>query len=139
MSPTNGEAEITGDFYEGAYGPSIIIALASPRAAEQLKAVVLHVSGGSGPLDLENQPSVQLCHGLRIRMTMGDNTEKVLAQVGDSPAFEWSCPSEVWREVVEMLDPFIAGKNGHQYLNDGVLDDALIEATHGEGHQVQCD
>lgn len=43
-----------------------------------------------------------------------------------------SAPQDGWSRNAGLLEPFVAGKTGHQYLTSEASDAALIEVSHGE-------
>jgi hypothetical protein len=127
---------ITGGFDErGAYGPTIVLQLASLAGVAWLRQLFLDVAEGMRRPELSEQAEVQLIniHGLRLGIATPD-TERELAKVGDGAAFVWDCSSERWRTHSALLDPFLEGRSGHQYLTSEGVDDALLEVSFGESH-----
>jgi hypothetical protein len=47
-------------------------------------------------------------------------------------AFLWQCDDDEWQTNAELLDPFVAGRTGHQYLTRAGVDDAVVEISFGE-------
>ncbi|MDE3095458.1 MAG: hypothetical protein KGK07_05570 [Chloroflexota bacterium] len=49
-------------------------------------------------------------------------------------AFIWRCTSDAWLNLVDLLEPFVNDRRGHQYLTSEVDDDALVEVSLHETH-----
>ena len=127
---------IEGDFYEGAFGPSILLILTSRESIAFLRAIF--EDRAAAPIgtvvSLVEQP------GVRIGAALG---ELLLCRVSRRPGkhlvrdeydrFVWSCTADEWETMSLQLEPFL-GQPGHQYLTDEVADDALIEVSYGEDH-----
>lgn len=48
--------------------------------------------------------------------------------------FRWCASSEGWAYEAGLLDPFVEGRSGHQYLTREGVDAALVEVSFLEPH-----
>jgi hypothetical protein len=129
---------ILGDYGPGAYGPTIVLKLASPAAAGWLRDLLLARAAGREPLDLVSQPDVQITNveALVLRTVPAADGRCRLYRAGESSRFTWECTSDGWRALAFLIEPFVAGERGHQYLTSEHADDALIEVSHDEPNVV---
>jgi hypothetical protein len=133
MSDSDHEQRLIGSFDVGAYGPTIFMVLPSREAVVWLKALFLSMTGYDGSRDLLSEPGVEVrgIERFELRRTSADSERHLLRQ-GDAAAFVWSATDDVWRRNSELLDPFVDGQSGHQYLTSEGVDDALVEISFGE-------
>ena len=124
------EPFIIADFYQGGYGPTVLVKLMSHEAVEWLHEAVLAVASGA-PLDLQNQPRVSLTNisAFHLRRV---NSDSVAQLVVSENGVDFACTREKWIELAGLLEPFLEGRKGHQYLNSSGTDDAVIEVSYGE-------
>jgi hypothetical protein len=127
---------IEGDYFAGAYGPSILLILVSPEAAQWLKVLFdgLADQGTGASVELTGMPEVTIGAAL---------TDLTLSVVDDAPtrhlvrsrdgSVRWSCTSEEWRTAGQLVEPLI-DHPGHQYLTSEIDDDAIVEVSRGEEH-----
>lgn len=128
---------ITGDYYLGADGPTIILFPRSRDAVEWLASLFEEAKGSTTPRDLLNDPSVHIT-GLESLSLVGRASGPAI-QVrkigqGSKPSFEWSATKEGWETCSGLLEPFLRGKTGHQYFDYEGIHDATIEVSFGEDH-----
>jgi hypothetical protein len=127
---------LEGDFYEGAYGPSILLVLTSREAVSWLRAIfdALASANIGAALRLDNQPGVHIGAALTaLRLHVVRRTpDRHLIQLPDG-SFDWSCTADEWQTASLMLEPLLEHV-GHQYLTSEGDDDALIEVSYGEDH-----
>jgi hypothetical protein len=127
---------IEGDFYDGAFGPSILLVLTSQESIGWLRAVFEDLAAApiGTVVSLVEQPRVRIGAAL---------TELLLSRAARQPnkhlvreaygRFVWTCTSDEWETMSLMLEPFLE-QPGHQYLTVENADDALIEVSYGEDH-----
>jgi len=128
------DSTILWDFYPGAYGPSILVELPDLAAVALLRRILVRVAATGSPIDLNNEPRMRLKNIANLKLVLATQpSRKTLSSTGD-PLFVWSCTAEQWRAHAALLDPFLDGHVGHQYLSAEGVDDALIEVSFGEHH-----
>ncbi len=127
---------LEGDFYEGAFGPSILLVLTTRESITWLRTLFDDLA--AAPIGTV----VSLVHQSEVSLgaAVGD---LLLSRVSRKPGknlvretydrFVWSCTSEEWQTSSLLLEPFLE-RSGHQYLTDEVVDDALIEVSYREAH-----
>jgi hypothetical protein len=130
------EPFIEGDFYEGAFGPSILLILTSAEAISWLRKLVEDLATGAvgTEVSLVSQPRVQIGAALDdLRLCLVDRkpAKHLVREAYDR--FVWRCTSGEWEAIGLMLEPLL-DQPGHQYLTLEGVDDALIEVSFGEGH-----
>lgn len=119
----------------GAYGPMIVMQLASEAAVGWFKQLILDVADGLREPDLGELQEVHLVNFNRLRLTLAlPDATRELFRLGDASGFLWSCSQERWHTNAALLDPFLTGQRGHQYMTSEKIDDALIEVSFGESH-----
>lgn len=138
--PESPENFIRGDFYAGAYGPTIILVLASVDACEYLHAVLLSLATeetASFVLTDDRRVRIQNIGSLKLSR-VPDSAEVVLRRSNAShpPSFDWAASASAWELSAGLLEPFCAGEAGHQYLTREHIDDALIEVSFGEHIEI---
>ena len=120
-------------FYPGAYGPSILVDLQDLDAVRQIAEIFERVAAGA-VVRLEDEPRMRLSNMTTLEMTLSTtDAHKTLWRTRNG-GFVWSCTTGQWRDHIDLLDPFLRGLRGHQYLTDESNDDALIEISFGERH-----
>lgn len=127
---------LEGDFYEGAFGPSILLILTSRDSITWLRALFNDLATGpvGTTVSLVNHPdaSIGAALGDLLLTRVAHRPEKHLVRE-QYDRFVWSCASDEWTTMSLLLEPFLE-RSGHQYLTDEVADDALIEVSFGEQH-----
>jgi hypothetical protein len=135
--PASGETEddpvlIIGDFYPGAYGPTIILFLKSIEAANWLRDVFEEVVRLPAPKLITNDPHMRVTGLTDLALVCrGEGPEIELRTAGrdDPPSFLWSATTNGWRHLIGLMGPFCDGHPGHQYLTREGIDDALVEVS----------
>ena len=127
---------LEGDFYEGAYGPSILLVLTSREAVQWLRTIFDDLARASvgAVTRLDSQPGVELGAALTaLELRRVEHTpDRHLVQARDG-SFTWSCTADEWRTASLMLEPLL-DRPGHQYLTSETHDDAIVEVSYGEHH-----
>jgi hypothetical protein len=113
----------------------IVMQIASEAAVAWLSQLFLDVAAGLKEPELSELPGVRLVDldGLRLTRALPDGARE-LVRLDDRSAFRWTCSQERWRTHAALLEPFLAGRVGHQYMTSENVDDALIEVSFGESH-----
>lgn len=129
---------VVGDFYAGAYGPTIILILMSPAAVGWFQEILRELGSGGPPKTLTSDSRVDVAHLDEIEMTTRSAGPPVSLKRGSGgkTVFVWSATSEGWLHLAELTQAFCVGEKGHHYLTDDKRDDALIELSFGE-HDAQ--
>jgi hypothetical protein len=128
---------IVGVYYQGARGPTIILKALSESSVEWLHGIFTRLAGGSDSgIDLVAMPEVSI-QGVRVL-----NLEQVAEQpdialqctsrASQGAEFRWVQDSLCWSHAAMLLEPFLSGKTGHQYLTQEGQDAALVEISFGE-------
>lgn len=134
--PGGGEPLAEIDFYDGAYGPSILLILTGKESIAWLRMIFESISAApvGTVIDLAELPQVRATGGLRnLVLSKAANEPRKRLVLEATGGFAWSCTSDEWRTMSLMLEPF-AVRSGHQYLTSEGLDDALVEVSYGEDH-----
>jgi hypothetical protein len=120
------------DYYQEAYGPTILIDTMSRDELLVVRTVFLNLAQGTIDIvNLTNLPGVTsmgLDAFLLRRVNSGDQGDKCLERKkGNRKRIEflWSLPSVEWFARVNLTDGF-TDEPGHHYLTDESIDDALV-------------
>ncbi|MCL2780140.1 MAG: hypothetical protein FWD74_01375 [Actinomycetia bacterium] len=102
------EPLIKGDFYESAFGPSVLLVLTSHGAVAWLRSTFdcLASQDLDGVFRLDAQPEVEL--GASIAEFLLFRVERTPLRHlagGSGGKFEWSCTAEEGRTAVLLLEP----------------------------------
>jgi hypothetical protein len=128
---------LEGDYYEGAFGPSILLIVTSLEGVDWLRAMFDRMADGSvdAVVSLLDQPRVAVGAALPgLRLVLVERApERHLVRATDG-CFTWSCTVDEWHTASLMLEPFADGQVGHQYMTSEIDDDAIIEISYGEDH-----
>jgi hypothetical protein len=114
---------LEGDFYEGAFGPSILLVLTSREAVAWLRSIFDGLARASigAVLRLDSQTGVEIgaaLTALELRR-VEHPPDRHLVQAPDG-SFTWSCTADEWQTVSLMLEPLLK-QSGHQYLTSESL------------------
>jgi hypothetical protein len=127
----------TGAFYQGAYGPTIVLKASSVRSAQWLHEVFMDLArGAKAVVDLSAEPEVMLSAVKSFRLQCVDEQPSAalrqISSAADGSDFEWFQDASHWHLAAGFLEPFVSGNTGHQYLTNEAKDDALVEVSFGE-------
>ena len=126
---------LAGDFYAGAYGPTIILIMSSPAAGAWLQGVFRELAHGGSARTLTAEPEVRIVNLGTIEMACRSGGPRVTLRhrydVTDK-SFVWSATAEGWLYLADLIQSLCDGGIGHQYLTEDRDDVALIELSSGE-------
>jgi hypothetical protein len=126
---------LVGDFYDGAYGPTIILIASLPAACAWLQEVFRELADGGPSRTLTTEPEVRFTNVEMIEMVRRPDGPRVTLRHSDDTAeksFVWSATAVGWLYLADLIQPLVDGGVGHQYLTDAKDDVALIELSSGE-------
>ncbi len=129
---------IVGDYYAGAYGPTIILILRSTASCVWLQRVFRDLGDNNSPRVLTSEPQARIVNVDIIEMRCQPDGPVVALRHpdnGSEKSFAWYATPDGWRYQADLIQPFCDGGSGHQYLTDDKDDVALIEVSFGE-HDV---
>lgn len=132
--------QIQVDYYQGAYGKTIRIAVHKLQKLIFLKKLFIHMSSENGfeveMADLENVVMTDL-RSLRLRQTSAEYALGRNLIMEASNDFIWSRSREGWSECADLVDGLITlGTSGHQYLTAENYDDAIIVLSFNEPNGI---
>lgn len=124
-----------GSFGTGAFGPTVVIELPTTFVAKWLHDTLLDLTPTEPARDLLAEGRVQLEGVKSFSLVCVQSRPEKRLQVSTGSNMTWAGTSEQWKETAALVEPFISGRRGHQYLTDEGIDDALIELSYGETHR----
>lgn len=138
IAGTTSENLIDGDYYQGSHGPTIRFNALSMAGVEWMHRVFAGLSDDKEEVvDLAAMPELAIQGVSRLMLMLVAEQPSVVLQVrshehsGDVEC-EWRQDSANWRRTAALLEPFLAGCTGHQYLTQEQRDAALVEFSFGE-------
>lgn len=128
---------LVGGFVEaGAYGPTILLQLQSLDAVQRLARAFRDTAQGSRSLEIAGEAGVRLDEIPRLELGLDDGIAGTrVTRNKDRPGFHWRGSPEGWRTRAQMLEPFLDGLAGHQYVEAVGPHDVLVEISYGESHR----
>jgi hypothetical protein len=126
---------LVGDFYAGAYGPTIILIIASPAACTWLQCVFRELGHGGSTRTLTAEPEVRIENLRAIEMVHRPDGPRVALRHRDNSgakSFVWSATAEGWLYLADLIQSLCDGGVGHHYLTEDKDDVAIIELSSGE-------
>lgn len=132
MSHSDRPPSIVGGFGDGAYGPTIFLKLESDAAVRWLHDLMLSMVNSTESRDLTSESIAQFRGIDRLELRSAFKAEKHLLRVRDRFSFLWCGSADYWRRTAGLLEPFLGGKTGHQYLTREGIDDAVLEVSFRE-------
>lgn len=69
-----------------------------------------------------------------FRLAVSDVSPEVALVAGGEGEYSWTCDGGGWAAIADLLEPFLAGRKGHQYLHHafGSLGEADVVISRGE-------
>jgi hypothetical protein len=135
QAPTTESALITGDFYKGTYGPTIILIASVSAACVWLQNIFRELANGGRNRMLTTEPEVRFTNVESIEMVCRPGGAPVALSRrddGTERSFVWSATRDGWHYLAELIQPLCDGGVGHHYLAERKDDVALIELSVGE-------
>jgi hypothetical protein len=127
-------AKIRGTLGLGAYGPTLRLELHGRDAVAWLRDRFLLMRNTVTPEILTDRPEVSIRDQVTLELVLaGAKQEKRLVRVHEEKRLRWMCTADEWLTNALLLDPFLRGRSGHQYLTNEGIDDVLVEVSFGEG------
>lgn len=129
---------ILGDFYHGAYGPTIILKAQTLLGVDWFLRVLVRLSRDEeATFDLASMPELQIdgIDELRVETVAVQPDIPLTRTVGcsyEDAGFLWRQDTLRWAHASMLIEPLLKGRPGHQYLTNEGRDAALIEFSHGE-------
>lgn len=133
---------IVGDFYHGAYGPTILLEAQSVQGVDWFLRMLVKLSRDEqANFDLASMPELRIegVDELKVETVpvQPDNPLTRTAGSGyDDASFLWRQDTLRWAHASMLIEPLLKGRPGHQYLTSEGRDAALIEFSHGEDLEV---
>lgn len=125
-----GEILLVGEYGNGAYGPTIMLQLVSEESVVWLRSLFFRLIQAAISIELAEEPCVDLYQIRRLSMRCG-SPDRHLVRSG-TDAFDWIGDSAYWEDCAALMEPFISGQSGHQYLTSEAVDDALVQVSYRE-------
>jgi hypothetical protein len=126
---------LIGDFYAGAYGPTIVLAMTSPAACEWLMRLFRDLAELGRPRLFTVEPEVRVANVHAIKMVRRPTGPPVSLHKDTNDgqeSFVWSATEDGWLHSRDLVQSLCEVGSGHQYMNDERDDVALIELSLGE-------
>jgi hypothetical protein len=125
---------IAGGLHAGADGPAMLLHCSSIEGVRLLRSTFLAVAAGKDPGDIVAPASVRLdgVMSLRLRRTLDPPTKRLRIDDGD---VLWTTTATEWVSMATLLEGFLDGHSGHQYLTNEGSNDADVEVSFGEAHK----
>ena len=137
---------MTLDYYEGAYGPTLRFYAREPALLHSLREVFLALAEGKAHEfhlnDMQFVRPLSSVGALVLRIASNEEISGEYLRIESRPSqgvsVFWSGPTEYWQRCVGLIEGMInfAPKPCHQYFNEEVADDALIELDFLEGYDT---
>jgi hypothetical protein len=123
------------DYYQGAYGPTIFVVFRDSVAIQRFIHLLRSVPASTEPVHLAEVSAIAMTGVGDVEMlAVRSPARRSVARVDDAPVrFRWVGSQDEWETRAQLLEPFLDGRPGHQYLSNET-DDALIEVSFGEAH-----
>jgi hypothetical protein len=134
----SGSDHIQVDYYDGAYGPTILIIANQQSSRLAIRDLLLAMSEGRhAQVDFTQIGGVRVLSPLSLILRFEENQRTgkslILKSLNPSAAFEWSQTSADWKYCYDLVDVLARdSRPGHQYLTHEGVDDALVIISHGE-------
>lgn len=133
---TASEKLIVGDYYQGAFGPTLLIRALYKRSVRWLHDILSQLAETGGDVDLIALPEVSIQGVRTLKLELVDEQPEVALRLQSSAArgvdFLWRQDVKGWRAAASLIEPFLSGQTGHQYLTQEGRDEVLIEISFGE-------
>ncbi len=128
---------IHGDFYAGAYGPTILLEAQELLGVDWFLRKLVELSRDEeAAFDLASMPEMSITGVSELKVeTVEVQPEVALTRTGDR--FCWRQDTLRWAHASMLIEPLLKGGPGHQYLTREGTDAALIEFSFNENLGVR--
>jgi hypothetical protein len=131
------ETLLIGDFYDGAYGPTIILILEPERGALWFHGLLMRLARDEASgLDLVAVPETEIDGIDSFNLGLVAEQPDVALRRVDVDAtqvdFDWTQSTSGWAYAAELVESFVKGGSGHHYLSLENHDAALVEVSYRE-------
>ena len=136
---TSGQAAptlITVDHCDGASGPTLLVVLETLAGVELLKAAFDRLAAArvGTVLPLHHEAGVSLRSSVsEVNLRVTNKIPAHHLHQDGNRAFEWRNTNYEWETARMMLEPFLDGRPGHQYLTNDYPPDPNVTVSFGEG------
>lgn len=125
------------DYYPGAYGPTIHVALKSHEHLTRLLRIFQPLAESETEVNLHALPEVQLSNlqQFELSSTPGDDTapKSLTLVTGNGGKARWTQSQNAWARTIRLVEIFMKDNtSGHQYLTKEGIDDAIVEVAYRE-------
>lgn len=119
---------IAGDLYEGAEGRTLLLQITSDEGMRFLHSLFARLADSEpqAVVRLDQQPGVVLHGEVELFLVVGSKPASRHLVVHSTRTITWSCSAEEWSTTAELLEPFLDGSPGHQYLTSPPYDDLTV-------------
>jgi hypothetical protein len=126
---------IVGGLAPGAYSPTTLsLQCNSVEGVRRLRSAFLTIATGEDPGDLAQSPVIALEGVSSLRLVRVLESPRNHIRIEDGTRLQWTASADEWVTMTYLLEPFLDGATGHQYLTSELTDDVLVEVSHGESH-----
>ena len=118
---TSGAALIEGGIRPWGDRPALVLVPVSDEGVSWLHTVFTELSHGEGGevLRIDAEPAVSLEGVTRVELTVSRYEPMKAVLTDGAGSITWTCNVAGWATVAGLLEPFLAGRPGHQYLHHG--------------------
>jgi len=113
---------------------TLLLQCNSIEGVRWLRSAFLTIATGEDPGDLAHSPVMALGGVSSLRLERVLESPRNHIRIQDGTSLHWSASADEWVTMTYLLDPFLDGATGHQYLTNEGNDDVLVEVSHGESH-----
>ena len=125
------EPKISGEIGQGAYGRTLRLKVPSSQAAQWLRSIFRDMAT-TPTLLLSAQPGIQISDLESLELTRADRRPARHVREDPKGHFIWSGTSEEWETAAQLMNPFVEGEHGHQYMTNEIGGSLEIEISFGE-------
>jgi hypothetical protein len=108
---------IVGGLGPGAYSPmTLLLHCSSIEGVRWLRFAILTIATGVDPGDLAQSPVVAVEGASSLRLVRVLESPRNHIRIHDGAGLDWTASANEWVTITDLLDPFLEGTTGHQYL-----------------------
>ena len=126
------KSKIVGDYREGSFGRMLRFRVLDRDGVTLLRNVFMSMRDSKEPMELRELPAIRL-NDIRVELNVTNNPrESQVVWLAKTRMVRWVATSEEWLTNALLLDPFMQGRRGHQFLSPGARGDVQLEVSFGE-------